>query len=285
MRLADKVAIVTGGAMGIGGATAVRLAEEGAKVLIADIDTDAAGRKADEILSAGGTVETIRTDTGSHDDIRAMVRRAEELWGGLHILVNNAYSPTGGNGGVAGSALEVTEEGWDWGMSVLVKSMFLAAKYAVPLMERSGGGAIVNLSSVHGLLAAPKKLVYEAGKSAVIGLTKQMACDFGPLGVRVNAVCPGHILTERIMERWKDNPEGLKFFEAQYPLRRAGQPVDIGNAIVFLCSEESSFITGHALVVDGGLTIQLQEDLACNLLGYARQRPELEPPYTTVTYE
>ena len=283
-RLEGKITVVTGGAMGIGGATAVRLAEEGAKVLIADINLEAANRKADEIRSAGGTVETTRADTGVHDDIRAMVARAEEFWGGLNILVNNAYSPTE-DGESSGSALEVTESGWDRGMDVLVKSMFLGAKYAVPLMERSGGGSIVNLSSVHGLLMAPKKLVYEAGKMAVIGLTRQMACDFGPLGVRVNAICPGHIVTERLQQRWNENPSGLKFFEAQYPVRRTGKPVDIANGIVFLSSDEASFITGHALAIDGGLTIQLQEDLACNLAGYYREHPEMQIPYITATYE
>jgi NAD(P)-dependent dehydrogenase (short-subunit alcohol dehydrogenase family) len=270
--------------MGIGGATSGRLAEEGAKVLIADINEEAASRKADEIRAAGGTAETIHVNTGVHDDIRAMVARAEELWGGLNILVNNAYGPTL-SGPAAGSALDVTEEAWDGAMAVLVKSMFLGAKYAVPVMQRSGGGAIVNLSSVHGLLAAPRKMVYEAGKTAVIGLTRQMACDFGPLGVRVNAVCPGHIVTERMQQRWDANPTGLEFFAAQYPVRRTGKPVDIANGIVFLCSEEASFITGQALAIDGGLTIQLQEDLACNLAGYYRDHPEMQIPYITATYE
>jgi NAD(P)-dependent dehydrogenase (short-subunit alcohol dehydrogenase family) len=279
-RLDGKIAVVTGGAMGIGGGTAVRLAEDGAKVLIADVAEDAARRKADEIRAAGGTAEVVRADVGSHDDIKAMIARAEELWGGLHILVNNAYSPTE-DGESGGSALDVTEAGWDRGMAVLVKSMFLGAKYAVPIMERSGGGSIVNISSVHGLLMAPKKLVYEAGKTAVIGLTRQMACDFGPLGIRVNAICPGHIVTERLAERWKENPGGLKFFEKQYPVRRTGTPRDIANAIAFLCSDEASFITGHALAVDGGLSIQLQEDLGCNLAGYVQRTPDLQVPYVT----
>jgi NAD(P)-dependent dehydrogenase (short-subunit alcohol dehydrogenase family) len=283
-RLEGKVAIVTGGAMGIGGATSSRLAEDGAKVLIADINMETAGRRAESIRAAGGTAETISVNTGSHDDIRAMVARAEELWGGLNILVNNAYGPTQ-SGPAAGSALDVTEEAWDGAMAVLVKSMFLGAKYAVPVMQRSGGGAIVNLSSVHGLLAAPKKLVYETGKTAVIGLTRQMACDFGPLGIRVNAVCPGHIVTERMQERWDGNPTGLEFFAAQYPVRRTGKPVDIANGIAFLCSEDASFITGQALAIDGGLTIQLQEDLACNLAAYYRDRPDLQVPYVTATYE
>jgi NAD(P)-dependent dehydrogenase (short-subunit alcohol dehydrogenase family) len=276
-RLAGQVAIVTGGATGIGGATARRLAEEGAKVLIADIDLQLANENVDRIKSAGGTAEVVEADVGKHEDVKAMVARAVDLWGSLQILVNNAYSPSGAEG--AGGAIEVTEEAWDRGMAVLVKSMFLGAKYAVPVIRQSGGGSIVNLSSVHGLLMAPKYLIYEAGKSAVIGVTKQMACDFGVDGIRVNAICPGHIVTERLQERWDDNPEGLRFFEQQYPLRRTGRPVDIANAIVFLCSEEASFITGHALVVDGGLTIQLQENLGVAQGRYAQERPDLRFPY------
>jgi NAD(P)-dependent dehydrogenase (short-subunit alcohol dehydrogenase family) len=157
--------------------------------------------------------------------------------------------------------------------------MYLGAKYAVPAMRESGGGSIVNLSSVHGLLTAPKSLIYEAGKFAVIGVTKQMACDYGPDNIRVNAICPGHIVTERMQQRWDANPEGLEFFAQQYPLRKTGRPVDIANAIVFLCSEEASFITGHALVVDGGLTIQLQENLGVAQGRYAQTRPDLQFPY------
>ncbi len=275
-RLKDQVAIVTGGAQGIGGATARRFAEEGARVLIADVDEAAAVANRDRIREAGGTAELLVTDVSKHDQVRAMVERAVELWGGLHLLVNNAY---GGGREQQGSAVEVSEEGWDHGMALLVKSMFLAVKYAAPHIQRAGGGAIVNIASVHGLLMAPGKLVYEAGKSAVIGLTKQMACDFGPVGIRVNCICPGHIVTERMARRWGDNAEGLQFFDQQYPLRRTGKPVDIANAVVFLCSDEASFITGHALVVDGGLTIQLQEDLGVHLAKYAQARPDLRFPY------
>ena len=276
-RLAGQVAIVTGGASGIGGATARRLAEEGARVLIADINLQLANENADRITSAGGTAEVMEADAGSHDDIKAMVQRAVDLWGSLQILVNNAYSPSGAD--TSGGATEITEEAWDRGMAVLVKSMFLGAKYAVPHMRQAGGGSIVNISSVHGLLTAPKSLIYEAGKFAVIGVTKQMACDYGPDGIRVNAICPGHIVTERMQQRWDENPEGLRFFEQQYPIRRTGRPVDIANAIVFLCSEEASFITGHALVVDGGLTIQLQENLGVAQGRYAQERPDLQFPY------
>jgi NAD(P)-dependent dehydrogenase (short-subunit alcohol dehydrogenase family) len=276
-RLEGQVAIVTGGATGIGGATARRFAEEGAKVLIADINLQIANENVDRIKSAGGTAEVIVTDTGKHADIKAMVEKAVGLWGGLNILVNNAYSPTGADG--AGGATEISEEAWDRGMAVLVKSMYLGAKYAVPEMRKSGGGSIVNLSSVHGLLTAPKSLIYEAGKFAVIGVTKQMACDYGPDNIRVNAICPGHIVTERMQQRWDANPEGLKFFAEQYPVRKTGRPVDIANGIVFLCSDEASFITGHALVIDGGLTIQLQENMGVAQAKYGQAHPDLQFPY------
>ena len=276
-RLDGQAAIVTGGAQGIGGSCARRLAEEGAKVLIADIDAATSEANVETIRRQGGTAESIRADLGRHDDIKAMIDRATQLWGRLDILVNNAYSPA--HGGGEGSALEVTEEAWDVGMALLVKSIFLAAKYAVPEMRKTGAGSIVNISSVHGLLTAPGKLVYEAGKSAVIGVTRQMATDFGPMGIRINAICPGHIVTERLRAGWNDNPSGERFFEDQYPLRKLGKPEDIANAVVFLSSDEAAFITGHTLVVDGGLTIQLQEDFGVRQANYMLEHPDTQLPY------
>ena len=275
-KFAGKVAIVTGGAAGIGGATSRLLAEQGASVLIADINMAEAEANAEAIRAAGGTAETISTNVGKHEEIAAMVQTAIDHWGRLDILVNNAFSPTDEGDG---DALTVTEDAWDAGMATLVKAHFLAAKYAVPHMRESGGGSIVNISSVHGLLMAPRKLIYEAGKSAVIGVTKQMAIDFGPDGIRVNAICPGHIVTERQQERWDENPGGLRYFEDQYPVRRTGVPLDIANAVAFLSSDEASFITGHALVVDGGLTIQLQEDFSVRQVHYIREHPEARMPY------
>ncbi len=274
-RLVDQVAIVTGGAQGIGGATSRRLAEEGARVLVADIDVDAAAANVDTIRSAGNAAEAFHADVGKHDDIRAMVKKAVDLWGRLDILINNAYSPDSGS---RGSALEVSEEEWDTGMAVLVKAIFLGAKYAVPEMQKVGGGSIVNVSSEHGVVMAPRSLVYDAGKSAVIGMTRQMATDFGPMGIRVNAVCPGYTITERQEARWKENPSTLRFYADQYPLRRTGRPVDIANAMVFLCSEEASFITGVALMVDGGLTVQHQERLGIRQAHYLRKHPETQLP-------
>ncbi len=274
-KFAGNVAVVTGGAMGIGGATARRLAADGACVLIADIDLDGAQANAERIIAAGGVAEAMAADMGKHHDIAAMVRRAVDTWGRLDILVNNAFSPTDEGDG---DALTVSEAAWDAGMATLVKAHFLTAKYAVPHMQAAGGGSIVNISSVHGLLMAPQKLIYEAGKSAVIGVTKQMAIDFGPSGIRVNAICPGHIVTERQQVRWDENPSGFRYFADQYPVRRTGTPDDIANAVAFLCSDEASFITGHALVVDGGLTIQLQEDFSVRQVNYIRQHPETRLP-------
>ena len=275
-RLQGQVAIVTGGALGIGGAAARRLAEEGAKALIADIDMDAANANAQRIRDAGGTADVVRADVGSHDDIRGMIERAVSLWGRLDILVNNAYSPA--HGPDTGSALDVTEERWDFEMGVLTKSIFLGVKYAVPHMRETGAGSIVNIASVHGMLMAPGKLVYEAGKSAVIGMTRQMATDFGPMNIRVNAICPGHIVTERIEASYGEDRSYARFLEDQYPLRRVGRPVDVANATVFLCSEEASFITGHALAVDGGLTVQLQEDFGVRQGHYVQRTPDLKLP-------
>jgi NAD(P)-dependent dehydrogenase (short-subunit alcohol dehydrogenase family) len=202
-----------------------------------------------------------------------MVSRAVDLWGRLDIVVNNAY-PVGTAGPRVESA-NVTEAAWDQGFNVGLKSMFRAARFAVPhLRANPNGGSIVNMASVHGLLAEPGQLVYETLKAGVMSLTRQLAVEYGPAGIRVNAICPGHIVTERMAERWRDHAETLRYFAEQYPLRRTGTPRDIANAVLFLCSEEASFITGQSLVVDGGLTIQLQEDFAVRLARYAQQHAD-----------
>ncbi len=272
--LSGQVALVTGGAQGIGGATARRLATDGAHVLIADIDGAEAERNVARIREAGGTAASIVTDVSKPADIAAAVAVAVAEWGKLTILVNNAYS---GRSATVGTAVEVAEEDWDHAMAVLVKSIYLGAKAAVPHIQAAGGGTIINISSVHGLLAAPRAFVYDTGKAAVIGMTRQMAVDFGPLGIRVNAICPGHIVTEKIAQRWEKDPAGLRFFDQQYPVRRTGRPEDIAAAITFLCSEDASFITGQALAVDGGLTLQLQEDLGVNLARYVQEQSDLKP--------
>jgi NAD(P)-dependent dehydrogenase (short-subunit alcohol dehydrogenase family) len=278
-RFEGQVAVVTGGAQGIGGGVSRRLASEGARVLIADIDETAAAARVDGIRKAGGTAESIACDVSRGADIQRMVRAAVDRWGRLDILVQNAWGGPHSRQ-IRGSAVEVSEDAWDYGMAVMAKALYLGAKYAVPEMAKQGRGSIVNTASVHGLLMAKGKLVYEAAKTAVIGMTKQMAVDFGPMGIRVNCICPGHIVTERIQAAaWKENPSGLRFFEQQYPLRRAGTPDDIAGGVAYLCSDDASFVTGHALVIDGGLTVQLQEDLTVYTARWALENPDVRLPY------
>ena len=272
--LAGQVAIVTGGAWGIGGATARWLAADGARVLIADLDGEAAARNVARIREAGGTAESIAADVRDPVAIAAMIDAAVSAWGRLTILVNNAY---GGGPGVEGSALTVEEEGWERGMAILARAIYRATRLAVPHLITAGGGAIVNIASVHGLFAARERLVYATGKAAALGMTRQMAVDFGPHGIRVNAICPGLILTERTAPAFAADPARHAFFARQYPVRRTGVPDDIAGVVAFLCSPDAAFITGQALVVDGGLTIQLQEDLGVALGRYARAHPEAEP--------
>ena len=277
IRLDGKVAIVTGGAQGVGGGISRCLAKAGAKVLIADIDIKTAEDTTKEIIASGSEASALKVDVTSFDDLKNMVAIAQSKWGQLDILVNNAYNSSDAQ---RGGVLEVSEEQWQKDINSLVTSVYAGSKYAIPVMAATGGGSIVNISSVHGLLVARKALTYETGKSAVIALTKQMAVDYGEVGIRANAICPGHIVTERIEQStWKDNPSGLRFFADQYPVKRTGTPEDIGNAAVFLCSSMASFITGHALPVDGGLTIQLQENFGVQQAHYVKDHPDTEMPY------
>ena len=276
MDFSGKVTIVTGGALGIGGGISRKFSEKGSKIVIADIDLEASLENSEKIRNLGGECEVIKTDVSKSSDIQDMVDFTLEKYGRIDNLIQNAFS-TGNNTSFGGSALEVEEQSWDQGIAMLQKAIYLGAKYAGEELIRNKGN-IINISSVHGLLMSKGALIYEAGKSAVIGMTKQMACDFSPLGVRVNAICPGHIVTEKMEVRWNEVPSGLKFFEEQYPVRRTGIPEDIANGVAFLCSEEASFITGHSLVIDGGLSIQLQEDFGVDQAKYAKNN-EIDFPY------
>ena len=272
MTLTDKIAIVTGGAVGIGGAIARRLAADGAKVLIADFVPEKAAENVARIEASGGTASAYEVDISQPEQIRPMIEHAVELWGGLHILVNNAWGTLEPDG----TAITLTETAFDRALTASQKAVFLSAKFGVPHIQESGGGSIVNISSVHGQLVAPSSLAYEMTKAALIAMSRQMALDFGPIGVRVNCICPGHIVTERQAERWKVNPSLLRFFDQHYPLRHTGVPDDIANAVRFLCSDEAAFITGHTMVVDGGMTIQLQENLVIDTARYFRDNPETD---------
>ena len=276
-RFSSQVAVVTGGATGIGGAIAERLASEGASVLIADINLEGANERAARIREAGGTAAACATNVGELDQVQAMIQAAVDRWGRLDIIVNNAYPAMEA---ITGGAEDVPPDVYDRAMAVLVKASYLSAKFGVPHLRSAGGGSIVNISSIHGLLVAPGALVYETGKAALIAATRQMAVEYGRDGIRVNAIAPGHIVTENIQAGiWDDNPSGFDFFTAQYPVGRCGRPEDIAAAVAFLCSDDASFITGHTLVVDGGHSLQIQENFGVAQAHYIQDHPHTQLPY------
>jgi NAD(P)-dependent dehydrogenase (short-subunit alcohol dehydrogenase family) len=255
-RLAGKAAIITGGARGIGKGTARIFAAEGAQVVICDLDDATGEAAAAEIRREGGDCHFVHADVGEEPQLRQVVAETMRRYGRLDVLMNNAYFNQ------AGTVLELEPAAWDRSLAVMLRAVYLGCRLAIPEMLRGGhGGSIVNVSSVHALAAAPRMAAYEAAKAGVIGLTRQIAVDFGPHGIRCNAICPGWIVTERGEEWIRRNPAVLEQGALAYPVRRAGRPGDIGYAALYLASDESSFVSGHALVVDGGLTAQLQDSL------------------------
>lgn len=247
--LAGKVALVTGGASGIGRATAELFAREGATVLIADRDGAAGEMAVAALTAAGGRASFIRTDVALAHDCEAAVAATVTRYGRLDILFNNAGITRRAN------VIDTTEQEWDQVMAVNVKSIFLMCKFAVPVMQRQGGGSIINTASGWGLVGGKDAVSYCASKGAVVIMTKAMAVDHGPQGIRVNCVCPGD--TDTPMLRNEAHQLGLEKNAlvdagASRPLMRVGQPPEIAQAVLFLASDRSSFVTGDALVVDGG---------------------------------
>ncbi len=247
--LAKKVAIVTGGASGIGRATALLFAQQGAAVVIADRNSEAGEAVVNEILAGGGNAIFESVDVTRSADCRRAVGRAEQEFGGVHVLFNNA--------GIIRRAtiLDLPEADWDLVMAVNVKSIYLLSREVVPLMTRAGGGSIINMASGWGLTGGAKAAVYCASKGAVVLLTKAMAIDHGPHGIRVNCLCPGDTDTGMLRkeaEQLGEAPERFLADSAHRPLGRVGQPEEIAQAALYLASDTSSFVTGTALVVDGG---------------------------------
>jgi NAD(P)-dependent dehydrogenase (short-subunit alcohol dehydrogenase family) len=250
-RLEGKVAIVTGAGSGIGQAAALRFAAEGARVVCADVDGPAADRTADQ---APGSV-AVATDVASSASVEAMVDAAVATFGRVDVLYANA-----GVGGV-GTAVSTDEAEWDRVVGVNLKGVWLCAKHVLPHMVAAGGGSIVNQASIGGLEGVPGVLAYAASKAGVIGITRQMALDFGPSGVRVNAIAPGTVVTPLVRGIWEQGAglvggsseeERVAAAAALYPLRRVGRPEDVANLALFLASDESSWVTGAVYVVDGG---------------------------------
>jgi NAD(P)-dependent dehydrogenase (short-subunit alcohol dehydrogenase family) len=248
-RLQDKVVLVTGAASGIGRASALLFAGDGASVAVVDINEKAGEEVTKAITEQGGRAFFAPADVTRAADCQRVVRAVAKQFGALHILFNNA--------GIIrrASVLELSEADWDRVMEVNVKSIFLMSKFAIPLIEKSGGGSIVNTASGWGLAGGPKAVAYCASKGAVVLLTKAMAIDHGPQNIRVNCICPGD--TDTPMLRGEAQQLGAatdKFLQeaAQRPLRRVGTPEEIAQAALYLASDASSFVTGTALVVDGG---------------------------------
>jgi len=253
-KLDGKVAVITGGASGIGDATVRLFVQEGCRVVIADVQDDRGARLAGEL---GKSASYLHADVSQESHVSGAIAHAVSRFGRLDCLFNNA-----GAGGVAGPIEEIPADGFDHTMGVLLRGVFLGMKHAAPIMKRQGGGSIISTASVAGLQAGYGPHVYSAAKAAVVHLTRSVAMELGESGVRVNCICPGGIATpifgsalglagpeaDRVAELMKT------LLATRQPIQRAGLPEDIARAALWLASEDSSFVNGHALIVDGGLT-------------------------------
>lgn len=251
MRLAGKIGIITGAGSGIGEETAKLFAQEGATVIVADRAGDAASRVAEEIVASGGKAFPATVDVTREMEVKALIEGTAEKYGRLDILVNNAGY------GFAGTVVNTTEEQWDALMAVNVKGVFFGCKYAIPIMEKQGGGSIVNTASTVAIVGITDRAAYVASKGAVAALTRAMALDHVKANIRVNCVAPGTIespyFTE-IFAKAENAAELRRSLEQRQAMERLGKPIEIARAILFMASDESSFCTGTTLVADGGWT-------------------------------
>lgn len=251
MRLKDKVAIVTGARSGIGLVTALRFASEGAKVVVADVRD--ASEEVREMIERGAEGVFVQVDVSSEAQVKILMERTLAAYGRLDVLVNNAGIE------LAKKVTDTSEAEWDRLMNVNLKGVFLCSKAAIAVMQRGGGGVIVNVASELGLVGGSEIAAYCASKGGVVQLTKAMAIDHAADRIRVNCVCPGPVSTpllEAIVEASSNPEEERRRIEEKTPLKRLGQPDEIANVILFLASDESSYMTGSVVLVDGGWTAQ-----------------------------
>ncbi|MEZ5710643.1 MAG: glucose 1-dehydrogenase [Blastomonas sp.] len=250
MRFAGKVAIVTGGATGIGRETAIRYAREGAKVTVADINEGEAQTTIRAIEQAGGEAMFHRTDVTCGADVEAMVRETVARFGRLDAAFNNAGTP-----GRFTNVVDCDEAEWDATQALNLKSVWLCMKYEIPAMLAGGGGAIVNTASEAANHPAPHMATYVATKAGVVGLTRSAALDFAEAGIRVNALLPGPTVTPMLMKGMEGLDRPLEKFGERLPMKRVGEVREQADVVLFLTSSESSFMTGLAVPVDGGLNL------------------------------
>ena len=245
--LTGKVAIVTGASAGIGRSAALALAAEGAAVVVADIDDTRGGQVAAEINDKGGRATFVHTDVSDDTQVAAMVARAVDEFGGLDLAFNNA-----GIEGTSTPTHECTSENWQRTLAINLTGVWSCMRHEIPRMLERGGGSIVNCSSVAGLVGFGSIPAYVASKHGVVGLTKAAALEYADVGIRVNAVCPGVIDTEMVERFTGGQEEAETAMIAMEPIGRMGRPEEIADAVVWLCSDGSSFTTGQAIAVDGG---------------------------------
>jgi NAD(P)-dependent dehydrogenase (short-subunit alcohol dehydrogenase family) len=247
-RLTDKkVAIITGGSSGIGRASAVALAKEGVKVAVAARRIKEGEETVHLVKEAGSDGIFLKTDVTNEDDVRSLVEKTVKVYGRLDYAFNNA-----GIEEAMTSLVEQTSNIFDQIMNINVKGVWLSMKYEIPEMIRSGGGAIVNMSSVAGVVGFPQMPIYIASKHAVLGLTKSVAQEYAKMGIRINALAPGVIETDMVKRVVGDDHQFLETMKSMHPIGRVGYPEEIANAAVWLLSDRASFVLGHTLLVDGG---------------------------------